>query len=83
VQLREHRQNLKKGRLEKLQLAQYAYEEGQGVGWDEANVLEIESNSRYRKHKESAHMACLNNSISLLSTSALSAKFGNSQGRSL
>jgi hypothetical protein len=28
-------------------------------------------------------MACLNNSISLLSTSALSAKFGNSQGRSL
>jgi hypothetical protein len=28
------------------------------VGWDEARILEIESNSRYRKYKESAHMAC-------------------------
>jgi hypothetical protein len=34
------------------------------VGWDEARILEIESNSRYRKYKESAHMACLTNLIS-------------------
>jgi hypothetical protein len=29
-----------------------------GVGWDEARILEIKSNSRYRKYKESAHIAC-------------------------
>jgi hypothetical protein len=34
------------------------------VGWDEARTLEIESNSRYRKYKELAHMACLTNPIS-------------------
>jgi hypothetical protein len=34
-----------------------ANEEGHRVGWDEARILEIESNSRYRKYKESAHMA--------------------------
>jgi hypothetical protein len=45
-------------------LAQHAYEEGHRVGWDKAIVLEIESNSRYRKYKESAHMACLTNPIS-------------------
>jgi hypothetical protein len=43
-------------------LAQHAYE-GHRVGWDEARVLEIESNSRYRKYKESAHMAILTNPI--------------------
>jgi hypothetical protein len=26
--------------------------------WDEARILEIESNSRHRKYKELAHMAC-------------------------
>jgi hypothetical protein len=30
------------------------------VGWDEARILETESKSRYRKHKESAHMTMLN-----------------------
>jgi hypothetical protein len=30
-------------------LAQHAHEEGHRLGWDEARVLEIESNSRYRK----------------------------------
>jgi hypothetical protein len=34
------------------------------VGWDETRILEIESNSRYRKYKELAHMACLTNLIS-------------------
>jgi hypothetical protein len=54
----EHKYNIKGGLLEKSKLAQYAYEEGHRVGWDEARILEIESNSRYRKYKESAHMAC-------------------------
>jgi hypothetical protein len=32
--------------------------------WDEARVLEVESNNRYWKYKESAHMACSTNPIS-------------------
>jgi hypothetical protein len=64
VQLREHRHNLQQGHLEKSKLAQHACEEGHRVGWDDAGVLEIESNSRYRKYKELAHMACLTNPIS-------------------
>jgi hypothetical protein len=62
--LHEHWHNLKRGLLEKSKLAHYTYEEGHRVGWDEARILEIESNSRYRKYKESAHMACLTNLIS-------------------
>jgi hypothetical protein len=38
-----------------------AYEEGHGVRWGEARILKTGSNSRYRKHKQSAHMACLTN----------------------
>jgi hypothetical protein len=63
VQLREHRPKLKEGLLEKSNFA-YVYEEGHRIGWDEARILEIESNSRYGKYKESAHMACLTNLIS-------------------
>jgi hypothetical protein len=44
--------------------AQHAYEEGHRGGWDDARILEIESISRYRKYKESAHMACLTNPVS-------------------
>jgi hypothetical protein len=50
--------------LEESKLAQHAYEEGHRIGCDEARILEIESNSRYRKYKESAHMAYLTNPIS-------------------
>jgi hypothetical protein len=64
VRLREHRHSLQQDLLEKSKLAQHAYEEGHRVGWDDARVLEIESNSRYRKYKESAHMACLINPVS-------------------
>jgi hypothetical protein len=35
------------------------------VIWEEARILKIESNSRYRKYKESVHIACLTNPISL------------------
>jgi hypothetical protein len=64
VRLRKHRHNPQQGLLEKLKLAQHVYEEGHIVGWDGARVLEIESNGRYEKYKESAHMARLNNPIS-------------------
>jgi hypothetical protein len=64
VRLREHGHKLQEGLLEKSNLAQHAYEVGHGVGWDDARVLEIESNSKYRKYKKSAHMACLTNPIS-------------------
>jgi hypothetical protein len=60
----ENRHNLQQGLLEKSKLAPHAYEEGRRIGWDDAKILEIESNSRFRKYKESAHMACLTNPIS-------------------
>jgi hypothetical protein len=89
VRLREHRYNLKQGLLEKSKLAQHDYE-GHTVGWDEARVLEIESNSRYRKYKESAHIACLLNLISQPSldispiwTPLISIEVSNSQRRSV
>jgi hypothetical protein len=63
MRLCEHRHSLKEGLLEKSKLAQHSYEEGHRVGWDEARFLEIESHSRYRKYKESAHMACPTNLI--------------------
>jgi predicted GIY-YIG superfamily endonuclease len=52
VRLREHRHNLQQGLPEKSKLAQHAHEEGHKVSWDEVVILEIESNSRYRKYKE-------------------------------
>jgi hypothetical protein len=57
--LHKHQHNLKECVLEKSKLAQHAYEKGHRVGWDEATILEIESNSKYSKEEESAHMACL------------------------
>jgi hypothetical protein len=53
--------SLQQGILEKSKLTQCAYEEGCRVGWDDAKILEIESNSRCRKM---AHMACLSGQIS-------------------
>jgi hypothetical protein len=64
LRLREHRHSLQQGLLEKLKLAHHAYEEGHRVGRDDARIWEIESNSRYRKYKESVHMECLTNPIS-------------------
>jgi hypothetical protein len=60
VRLHEHRHNLNKALLEKSKLAQHSYEESHRVGW-EARILEIDSNGRYGKHTESAHMTCLTN----------------------
>jgi hypothetical protein len=64
VRIREHGHNLKNGLLEKSKLVQHAFEEDHQVAWNEAKVLNIESNSRYRKYKESAHLACMNSPIS-------------------
>jgi hypothetical protein len=52
----EHRHNFREDLLEKSKFAQHAYKEGHRVIWDEARILEIENNSRYRKYKESAHI---------------------------
>jgi hypothetical protein len=60
----EHKFNLKNGLLDKLKLAQHAFEEGHQISWNEAKILQIEVNSRQRKYKESAHMACMENPIS-------------------
>jgi hypothetical protein len=59
--LHEHRYNLKDGLLQKSKLAQPVHEEGHSASSDEARILEIESNSRYGKYKELAHMACSTN----------------------
>jgi hypothetical protein len=42
----EHKYNLQQG------LAQHAYEEGHGVGCDDARILDTGSNRRYRIYKE-------------------------------
>jgi hypothetical protein len=44
----------------KLKLAQYTYEEGHRATY-EARIVGAESKNRYRKSKESAHMAYLTN----------------------
>jgi hypothetical protein len=64
MRLHEHTHNVKEGLLEKSKLAQHAYEEGHRIHWDESRILEIQSKNRYKKYKESAHMACLTNLIS-------------------
>jgi hypothetical protein len=43
-------------------LAPHTHEEGHRVGRDEARILEIESNRKYRKYKEPTHMAIPNQS---------------------
>jgi hypothetical protein len=64
VRIKEHKHNLKQGRLEKSKLAQHAHEEGHRIKWDEAKAIQKEPNTVHRKYKESAHMAYLENTIS-------------------
>jgi hypothetical protein len=54
------RHSLRKGLTERSKLPKHAYA-GHRLDWDEAKILEIGSNSRYRKYKESACMAYLTN----------------------
>jgi hypothetical protein len=53
VCIKEHKYNLTQGLLEKSKLAQHAYEEGHKICLNEAQVLQIEPNTTYRKYKES------------------------------
>jgi hypothetical protein len=64
MRLREHRHSLQRGVLETSKLVQHAYEEGHRVGRDGARILEVESNNKYRKYKESVYMASLTNPFS-------------------
>jgi predicted GIY-YIG superfamily endonuclease len=64
VRHREHKHNLREGYLEKSKLAKHALEEDHRIDWDNAKVLATESDSRYRKYKESAHMVFSDNPIS-------------------
>jgi hypothetical protein len=51
VRIREHKHNLKQGLLEKLKLAQHAYEEGYRIKWDEAKAIQKEPVTVHRKYK--------------------------------
>jgi hypothetical protein len=62
--LKEHNYNLTQGLLEKSKLAQHAYEEDHKICRKEANVLQIEPNTTYRKYKESALMSLVDHPIS-------------------
>jgi hypothetical protein len=64
VRLREQKYNLKEGLYERSKLAAHAFEEGQRVAWDQAEILEVERNSLCRKLKETAYIMCCNNPIS-------------------
>jgi hypothetical protein len=57
------RENFKVGLLEKLCLAEHVYGECHRGSWDEARILEIESDCRKSKYKVSAHMTCLTSPI--------------------
>jgi hypothetical protein len=50
--------------MKKSKLAQLAYEESHRVGWQKAEILQTETNSRYRRLKASAHMSYMINIIS-------------------
>jgi hypothetical protein len=89
VRVREYSHNLIDGLLEKSQLVQPAYQEGYRVDWDDARILEIESNSRYRKYNKSAiwHVYPIRSfnpgwDISPMWISLFSNKVISSQGRS-
>jgi hypothetical protein len=63
VRFKEQKYNLIQGLIEKLKLAQHAYEEGHKICWNEAKVLQIAPNTTYRKYKESAQMSLVDHPI--------------------
>jgi hypothetical protein len=54
---------LVKGLLEKLKLAQNAYEEDHKICWKEATVLQSTPKSTYRKCKEAPHVVLVDHPI--------------------
>jgi hypothetical protein len=64
VHIKEHKHNLKQRLFENSKFAQHAHEEGQHIKWDAAKAIQKESSTTYRKYKESAHMAYMENMMS-------------------
>jgi hypothetical protein len=64
VKLRENKQNLEEGNLERSKVVQHAFGENHHIVWKEAKSLETKTNSVYRKYNEMADKSCLKNSIS-------------------
>jgi hypothetical protein len=62
--LADIRHNFIEGFLEDFKLAQHAYEEDNKVSCSAFLIWGIESNSRYRNHKDTANATCLTNPIS-------------------
>jgi hypothetical protein len=65
VLLFKYKHKLNYGILEKSKLNQHAYEDGCEVDWDEARILETQSNCSYRKYKESGDVKNLTIPVSL------------------
>jgi hypothetical protein len=57
----KHRQHLGGGHLKKSKYAQLSFEENHRIVRKKAKVLEIETNSVYRKFMDLAYMSCLQN----------------------
>jgi hypothetical protein len=57
----EHWHNFKEGLLKKIKISPTCLWGGHKVSWDKVKILEIQSNSRYRKYKKSNLMECLTN----------------------
>jgi hypothetical protein len=79
-----------RGSYRKIKISPTCPWRGHTVGWVEACILEIENISKYRKCKDSAHMACLTSLISQPTSyispiwiPLISNEVGNSQGRSV
>ena len=61
--MRDYRCNLK-GHLTKSKLAQHASEEGHEISWTEAEILQLQANPIYRKHKAPANVPCSDKPLS-------------------
>jgi hypothetical protein len=63
VRIKEPKYNLTQGLLEKSKLAQPGYEEGHKICWNEAEILQIEPDTTYRKYMESRFMSLIDQPI--------------------
>jgi hypothetical protein len=64
IRIKEHKYNLIQSLLEKSNLGQYAYEEGNKVWWKEVKFLQIEPTTTNKKFKECAYMSLIARPIS-------------------
>jgi hypothetical protein len=63
VRIKGNKHNLQQGLLQKSKFS-HLYEEDHRIKWDEAKAIQKEPNTIYRKYKDSAHTAYLENTIS-------------------